>query len=236
MDTLLKIIYNPVKAFRELKSREKFPVMSLILLLVVVIINNILLIPVTTKIYELTFTSMQIPMSEAQIETTMQMLHKIRYLTAASAVFTYIFMLVIYTLVVWVFTKIVKQSLSFQKCFELMIHCCFVIVIGNLANSFILYNQGIENINNMFEISLTGLNLFTSVESAGVVFYTFLSLINPFYIWFVVLLTIGLVVLAGMKPVKGFIISFIFWMLIITYSVVTVYFSYALMQSKGLIR
>jgi hypothetical protein len=236
MDTLLKMIYNPVTAFSDLKSREKFPMMSLIILLVVVIINTILFIPINIKITELSFTTMPLPISDEQIETMLQMMYKIRYLTALGAVFTYLFMLTVYTLIIWIFTKIAKPAISFQKSFELMIHCLFVVVIGTLVNTFIHYYQGIEHIDNMFETARTGLNVLTSVESAGIVFYTFLSLIDPFYVWFVVLLTIGLSKLAGMQYLKAGIISLIFWMIIIAFSVTSVYFSYSLLQSKGLIQ
>ena len=228
------MIYSPVKAFRELKNAKKFPLMSLIVLLTVVIINNILFVPVTTKVMELTFSSMSIPVSDEQIETARQMLHKMRYLQVVWAVFTYIFTLLVYTLIIWIFTKIAKQALSFKKTFELIVHCCFVIAIGMLVNTFILYARGIENIENMYEVSLTGLNLFTSVENAGVTFYSFLAYINPFYVWFLVLLTLGLAILGEMKFNKAFIISFVFWVIIIAFPVITLYFSQALMKSKGL--
>ena len=235
MDTLLKAIYSPVRAFQNLRNTEKFPTMSLLLLLIVVVINNILMIPVTVKIMELTFSSMQLPIGEDQIDTAMQMMNRMRYLSAVGSVFTYLFMLVTYTLIIWVLTKISKQSLSFQKAFGLIVHCCFILVIGDLVNTFILYNQGIENINNMYEISLTGLNLLTSVEQVGVVFYTFLSLINPFYIWFLILLTLGLAIFADTTFSKAFMTGFLFWVIIIAFPVVTIYISQLFMQRSGLI-
>jgi len=237
MDTLLKVIYSPVRAFQELKNIEKFPLMSLIVLLIFVVINNILMIPVNVKIMDLTFSSIQIPFNDEQTkqaDSIMQMMHKLRYLQALLAVFTYLFSLVVYTLIVWVLTKIAKQSLSFQKAFELMIHCCFVLSIGTLVNTFILYGQGIENINNIYEISLTGLNLLTSTEQVGVTFYTFLTLINPFYIWFLVVLTLGLAKLADVKISKAFVLCFLFWIMIIAFPVIMIYFSQQVMQRSGL--
>ena len=238
MDTLLKMIYNPVRSFQSLKSTDKFPTMSLIVLLIVVVINNILMIPVTTKIMELTFSSLQIPFSDVQtrqVDTIMQTMHKLRYLQAVGAVFSYLFMLVVYALIIWVLTKISKQSLSFQKAFELMIHCCFVLTIGTLVNTFILYGQGIENIKNLYEVSLTGLNLLTSTEQVGVVFYTFLTLINPFYIWFLVLLTLGLAILADIKISKAFITGFLFWIILIAFPVIIIYISQLALHRSGLI-
>ena len=234
---ILKVLYSPFKAFSALKSSEKFPLMSLILLLVIVAINNILMIPVTAKVMELTFSSIQIPLSEGQtnqMDTMMQMMYKLRYLQALGAVFTYCFMLVVYTLIIWILTKIAKQSLTFQKAFELMIHCSFVLALGALVNVFVLYAQGIENITNMYEISLTGLNLLTSADQAGVTFYTFLSLINPFYVWFLILLTIGIAKLTETKISKAFIPAFLFWAIIIAFPVVMVFISQQIIQKTGL--
>ncbi len=229
---MIKIIYNPGQAFRELKEAEKFPLMSLLILLTIALINNILLIPVTTKIIELTFSSM--PISETQMEFTMALMYKMRYLQVLGSIFSYMFMLVAYTLLIWVLTKITKIKLSFGKAFELMINCCFVLAVGGLINTIILYARGLENITNMYEISLTGLNLFTSTESVGVVFYTFLSLINPFYIWFLALLTIGLMKIAETKLNKAFITGIIFWIIIIAFPVVMIFFSQVVMKSRGL--
>ena len=237
MDTLITIIYKPLRAFRELKSSEKFPFMSLVVLLIVVVITNILMIPVNAKVFELTFSSIQIPLNEAQskqMENMMQIMHKLRYLIAMGSVFTYLFTLVAYTLIIWILTKIMKQSLSFQKAFELIIHCCFVLAIGDLVSAFILYGQGIENIKSMYEISLTGLNLLTSVEQVGATFYIFLTLINPFQVWFLVLLTVGLAILADLKFSKAFITCFILWVILIAFPVVTIYFSQLFMQKTGL--
>ena len=224
----------PVQAFRELKSRQKFPWMGLVLLLIVVTVNNILMIPVTTKVLELTYSTMNLPVSDEQIEYMMQFMYKIRYLQVAGGVFSYLFILIIYTLIVWIATKLAKQTISFQKTLELIIHCCMAIALGSLVNCFALYGKGIETIENIYEISLIGLNALTSVESAGVIFYTFLSTLTPFYFWFVALLTIGLAVLADMKYLKAFIISFIFWLIIVAYSVGSVYFSNVFLQRQGL--
>ena len=235
MKTFLKILYNPVEAFRDLKNTGKFPFMALILLLVVVIINQILMIPVTTKTTEISFSSMALPLNDDQIETTMNMMYKLRYLQVVAAVFSHLFLLAFYTLIIWLFLKIAKQKLSFQKTFEFIIHCFLVLCLGDLVNTFLLYYQGIENISNMYEIALTGLNLLTSTERVGVTFYTFLATINPFYIWFVILLTIGLKILADIKYAKAFIFSFIFWAILVSITVVPIYFTQTLLHNKGLI-
>ena len=157
-----------------------------------------------------------------------------RYLTAAGTVFSHLTIVALYTLVFWGLVRISKTSFSFLNAFKLMIHSYFVLVLGQLSDTLILYYQGIENINSIYEISLTGLNVFTSVERVGATMYSFLMSINPFYIWFVGLLTVGLTVFTGMKTQKAFIISFIFWMLLIMYTVATIYFSQVVIQRSGI--
>ena len=235
MNTLLQIFYRPKAAFQALKDSEKFPTMSLIFLLIIVTINNILMIPVTTKVSELTLSTMAMQIGEDQMEYASLLLYKMRYLTVIFGIFSYGIMLLIYTLLIWIISKISKCTLSFQKTFELMIHCCFVIAIGSLINTLLLYGQGIENIDSIYKVSLTGLNLLTTPESVGVTLYTFLTLINPFQIWFLFLLTVGAAVLADIKYSKAYIISFILWAIITLYPVVMIYISQTLLQSKGLI-
>ena len=234
MNTILQVLYSPFQAFRKLKSRQKFPWMGLAVLLIIVTINNILMIPVTTKVLELTYSTMNLPISDEQIEFTMQFMYKMRYLQVAGGVFSYLFILIIYTLIIWIFTKIAKQTIPFQKVLELVIHCCMVIALGSLVNCFALYGKGIETIENIYEISLIGLNALTSVESAGIYLYTFLSSLTPFYVWFIALLTIGLAILADMKYLKAFIISFIFWIILVAYSVASVFFANAVLHNRGL--
>ena len=234
MDTILKVLYTPFQAFRELKSRQNFPWMGLIVLLIIVLVNNILMIPVTTKVLELTYSTMNLPISEEQIEYTMQFMYKIRYLQVAGGVFSYLFILAIYTLIVWIFTRIAKQTIAFQKTFELIVHCCMALAIGSLVNCFLLYGAGIETIENMYEISLIGPNAFTSVDSVGIYLYTFLMSLTPFYVWFVALLTVGLAILADMKYLKAFVISLLFWIVIVAYSLGSVFFANSVLHRQGL--
>jgi len=234
MNTLLKLFYQPVTSFQALKDTEKLPWMSLILLLIIVIINNILLLPITMKMQEITISSMAMPLSDEQMDMSMQLLYKIRYLQVLGALFSYVFMLVVYTLIIWIFTKIAKEHLSFQKAFELIIYCSFALALGSLTNTVLLHIRGVENIDNIFEISLIGLNVLTSTESVGLIVYSLLAFINPFYLWFVVLLTIGLASLTDMKMSKAGLLSFLFVALLVAFSIGSVYFSQVFMKSKGL--
>jgi hypothetical protein len=94
--------------------------------------------------------------------------------------------------------------------------------------------KGLEAINNPYEIVFTGLNLFTSVEKAGVMGYTFLTLVNPFQLWFVILLSIGLKIFTEIKYTKALIICIIFWLISVIYPVFSAFFSEMAMKNAGI--
>ena len=55
MNTFFLVLSRPVKTFNELKTVDKFSVMSLLVLLFLMLVNLILLMPVTEKIMLLKF-------------------------------------------------------------------------------------------------------------------------------------------------------------------------------------
>jgi len=233
MDTLLNMFINPVKAFNQLKTEEKFPVTALIVLLTLVLINLILFVPISMKTSELVIYST--PMTESQIDMAMQVTYKFRYLTVIGGFVMYIIILFINALILFVIALLFKTGLNYLKALRLIILCFIVLAIGDLVNTALLYFRGIDTIESAYDIMLTGANLFTSVENAGVAMYLFLSYINPFQTGFVVLLIIGFKVFTDSVWSKSAIVCLIYWLIVTLFPVLTTYFSQMLMANKGLI-
>ena len=229
---ILQIIFNPVNAFNELKRENKFPGMALVILLLLITVNLILMVPITSKATIAMMSNMPIP--ESQLDTTMAMMHKLRYLVVIGGMFSTAIMLFIYALIFYIITVIAKPALAYMKAFTLIVYSYFAVLIGDFANTGIMYMRGLDKITNPFEIMFTGLNLFTSVEKSGFTIYTLLCLINPFQIWFVVLLSIGLKVFANIKYLKALLISVLFWLVLLIYLFVTMSFSEMAMNKAGL--
>ena len=231
MNTILQTLFSPEKAFNELKQESKFPAMALIKLLLLMTVYLILLVPVTAKITAIMMSSMPLP--EAQLNRALEIAHKLRYLQVIGGIFATAITLFLYALLLYIITLIAKPALNYTKSLILIVYSYFALVIGELINAGILYIRGLDKITNPFEISLTGLNLLTTVEKIGAAGYTFLTLINPFQIWFVILLSIGLKVFAEIKYAKALIICIIFWLLTAIYPVVAVLLSETAMKNAG---
>ena len=233
MSTLLQILFNPQRAYRELKEENKFPVMALIIILLFMAVNLILMIPITSKVTTLMLTQSSLPLSEQQMERSLDILHKLRYLTAVGGVFTTAITLFLSALLLYIITLVVKPVLGYIKAFTVVAYSYIALIAGALVNTGLLYYRGIENITSPFELELTGLNMLTTMEQAGGALYTFLSLVNPFQLWFVILLSIGLKVYTEMKYIKALLLCILFWLITTLIPVVTMIFNEATMKNAG---
>jgi hypothetical protein len=229
MKTILQVLFSPERAFNELKQESKFPAMALTILLLLIAVYLILMVPIMSKITAIMMSSMPLP--EAQLDRALEITHKLRYLQVIGGIFTTAIILILYALLLYVITLIAKPALTYIKSFILVVYSYFALLIGELINTGLLYIKGLDQITNPFEIALTGVNLFTTIEKTGAAVYTFLTLINPFQIWFVILLSIGVKVFAEIKYAKALIICIIFWLITIIYPIAAVMLSETVLKN-----
>jgi hypothetical protein len=232
MNTLLNIVTNPNKVFNRLNAEEKFPAAIFIILLTLVLINMILNVPVNVKLSELVLSGMSL--YEEQIDMAIRMTHKLRYLSIVGEFVMYILMLFVYPLILFVISKIFKINLSYSKTLRLLIYCFITIAIGDLINTAFVYFSGIDHIENMYATMLIGINRLTSIENVGISPYMFLSAINPFQIWFVVLLIIGIRIFTDSKWTKSLIVCILYWLIVTLFPIIITHFSRITVANKGL--
>ena len=233
MDTVFNLITNPFKAFTQLKNEEKFPVTALIILLVLAFIHLILNVPIGAKTQETVMAGMS-SLSDEQKDMALQMTHKLRYLMVLGGFIMYAVILFIQALLLFVIAWIFKAQLTYGKALRLIIYCMIISIIGALVNTALVYFHGIDNLTGVYDSMRIGLNRLTTVEQVGAPLYTFLSNINPFEIWYVILLVIGVKIFTDSAWSKALLISIIFWLIVVLFPVMSTYFSQTIMASKGI--
>ena len=112
MNLIVQTLFSPHKSFTGLKQENKFPTMTFIILLLLLSVNLILMVPVTSKVTTLVLTRSAMPLSEAQLERSMDLLYKLRYLQVIGGVFTAATTLFLYALLFYIITLIAKLSAS----------------------------------------------------------------------------------------------------------------------------
>jgi len=200
--------------------------------LLLLLANLILMIPVSEKILQITSSSLSLNPAQSSMMT--EIAHKMRYLQVAISVITYFVMFLCYAFILHLIVRISKSRLDYKKTLQLLVCCYIVVAAGNLVNTAFLYIRGIDVIGHMYDITLTGINMLTSMEQVGATGYVFLSCITPFQLWFVILLSIGLKIFVDIKPWKAAIISIVFWLITTLIPVLSVYFSQSTMEKAGL--
>lgn len=223
MNAFIKVLFCPMRTFRETKVAINFPTMSFIVILVFMLFNLILMIPITEKVNSFTFSMMKI--AEEQKDMLMQVTHKMRYLQVVGSEIFYIAMFIFYALLLCLFVRVINIKLKFKKSMQLVVYSYFIVVIGDIVNTVILYMRGIEAIKNPYDISMLGINLFTSVDQVGATIYSLLAYFNPFQLLFIVLLTIGIKTYTGKAAYKCLFIAVFFWSITILIPTLTVYYS-----------
>ncbi|MDR2810826.1 MAG: YIP1 family protein [Tannerellaceae bacterium] len=222
MNTLLEVLFrSPTMAFGQLRKESKFPALILIVLLLVAAANLVIQLPITMKILRLTLLSLP----ENQMDMAFDVAYKLRYLQIFGSILGVAVILFLYAFLLYIITVIAKSSLTYIKSFTLILYSYFALLIGDLTNTGLLYVRGFDKIEHIYDISLTGLNLLTTLDNSGAAVYQFLSLINPFQIWFIILLSIGLRVFTDIKYIKALIICLIFWLITIIYPVSAAFFA-----------
>jgi hypothetical protein len=232
MNTLFLALFRPVKTFNEVKATGKFSTISLVIVLFLMLVNLILMIPVTEKIASITLSTISLP--ENQLDMATQVAHKMRYLQVAGSEILYVIMFLSYALLLYLLVRIAKDKLKYKSALQLIIYTYFIVTVGDLLNTALLYVRGLDAITNMYETSLIGLNLLTSVEQVGATLYTFIGYFTPFQLTFVFLLSIGLKVFTEVKYTKSLIISILFWLITILIPTLSVYFSQIAVANSGI--
>jgi hypothetical protein len=181
------------------------------------------MVPVVEKVTSLTISTMDL--TDIQIDTANQITHKMRYMQVIGSGILYILMFLSYALILYVIVRLAKVKLEYKKVLRLIVYSYLIIIIGDFINTFLLFSRGLDAITNVYDTSLLGLNLFTSIEQVGATLYTFLSYINIFQLIFVVLLSIGLKIFTDKGYFKSLIISIVFWLITILIPTLSVYYS-----------
>ncbi|MDR1402717.1 MAG: YIP1 family protein [Tannerellaceae bacterium] len=224
MNTLLQVLSgSPTRAFGQLREESKFPVLALTASLLVAAVNLVIQLPLTMRILKLTLSSLP----QNQMDMAFDVAYKLRYLQILGSMLEMAITLFLYAFLLYIITAIAKPSLTYTKSFTLILYSYFALLTGDFVNTGLLYMRGLDKIENMYDVSLTGLNLLTTLDKSGAAIYQFLSLVNPFQIWFILLLCIGLKVFTDINYMKALILCLIFWIILTIYPVCAAFFAEA---------
>jgi len=112
---------------------------------------------------------------------------------------------------------------TFRTVFAIVIWSQMVFAVMTLLNVAVLHLRGLEGVTHSMDLNaLPGLDLFLSNKVQNKVWYTVLSAVNPFTLWYAFVLATGLTVAASLTPARSYGIVFGLWLTGIAFEVTMV--------------
>lgn len=218
MNDLLSIIYRPRFEFKAIKDNQVNYMIVLLILLLITIIQGVVFFPVQGQL--MAHNDVFANMPPEQAEKAKAMGETMKYFGLLAAGFIYIIKILIQALMVWGGVVIFRGKINYKQSILVVSLVSFVTILGDFTNVGIIFLRGVENVTSMADVSKIGLNLFFKAETAGLPMYTFFTYINPFQIWGIILIIIGLMIVGEMQLSNATILCLILWLIWVAFPVV----------------
>lgn len=216
-------LFNPNKIFEEIKVKNTISAASLFVTSLLMLFSLLINAPIKERASTILLLSMNLPAD--QVDNMVRVMHKMKYFQIFNSEILDLGMLFAYSFVIYVLILLFKNKILYKQILQLVLYIYPIVLFGDILNGLFIYYWGIENITNQYEILMFGVNKLASINSISTTFYTFLSYINPFQIWFIILLEMGVKTLAKTSHYKSVVISSLFWLISTLIPTLSIYIS-----------
>jgi hypothetical protein len=106
------------------------------------------------------------------------------------------------------------HDLQFRRIFATVVHAEIVLVLMSGVNVLLLYLKGPAAVKSPIDLQVVaGLDIFLSNAPANVPLFVLLNGINPFSVWYIVILSTGMSVMTGLSKFKSGMMVTILWLI-----------------------
>ena len=162
--------------------------------------------------------------TQEQIEQSIQMMEKIRFVPVVGAPVGVLIFVVIVGGVSYLLVNLLSQSSDFKKYFTLMLYASIVVSVGQLLGTVVTRMKGVETIRSIRDVGVS-LGPAVLVGPDQKALYPVLASLDVFYVWFYVLLVAGLVRIFRMSVGNAILAVIPVWLLQVLYALIGVRFS-----------
>jgi hypothetical protein len=212
-----KVLYNPKKVFNEIAQNTNWGTDYIILSFILVIIA-IFILPIKEQILN-NFLALK-GLSANQMELIKSTAKKTQYIDLIAEPIIFLIKTLVLTILLYLGILLYKGKKIFKELFSLSIAAFIIMVLSSLANMVLLYFKGVENINGVIDTYAIGLNIYFNYKVVGIPLYQFLTHVNIFEVWFVIILIFGVNKIAEIGKIESSIIVISTWLIFIIFDVV----------------
>lgn len=114
--------------------------------------------------------------------------------------------------ILWLIIQLFAE-LDFKRLFSVVVHCGIIPFLGSILSLIILQLRGLQSIKSAVDIQVSlGLDLFFRNPDLNLPLRAFLSNINVFSVWWIILISLGISIIAKISRTKAIVITIFFWL------------------------
>jgi len=206
---LKDIFFSPERAFKEINKRPKW-LIAFLIIGIGTIMTNYFILPFANRVATFSVAS---DTSYNEAENILNMMKSMQiigiFLLPLFLLIGFLFTAVI----LWLIIRIFSDETEFKKIFSMVVHSRIILFMGSLLSLIILQLRGLQSIKSAADIQVSlGLDLFLRNPDLDLPLKAFLSNINVFSIWWIVLISLGISIAAKISRTKAIVIAIFFWL------------------------
>jgi len=203
--SIIDIQFSPSKVFNEI-NKTPFWLIAYIFIAIGTIFIRLLYFPFLKQIFLISWSpELAKPIAQSAKSFTI--------ISAALSPLYLILKFFIIAIILWIIVQLFTLEINFKKIFSLVVHCGIITFLGSVLTLLILHLRGLDSIKNSADIQVSlGTDLFLGNLDLSLPLKVFLSNINLFSIWWIVLLTLGISIISKISRTKSSFIAVFLWL------------------------
>ncbi len=205
---IVDMLFSPSKVFNGI-NKAPFWLTAYLFIATGTIIIRILYFPIMKQVSFVSFSS---EFSSEQLRGIVQTAKSFNIISAALSPIYLLIKFIIIALLLWLMVMLFSDKVDFEKIFSLVVHCGIITFAGSVLSLIILQLRGLHSIEKATDVQVSlGLDIFLRNPDLNLPFKTFLSNINLFSVWWIVLITLGISITSKISRIKSAFVAIFFW-------------------------
>jgi len=200
-------VFSSTKTFTKINSKPTWLIAYLTIGTGAILIGSL----ISPFIIQAQIMSMPSDISLQQIENGLKFMKRYQTIGIALSPLLLILKFLIVSAVLWLIVQLFTE-VDFKRIFSVVVHCGVITFLGSILSFIILKLRGLQSIKSAADIQVSlGLDLFLRNPDLDLPLKAFLSNINVFSIWWIVLISLSLSITGKISRIKATVMAIFFW-------------------------
>lgn len=205
---LTGIIFSSSKTFEELNNRPTWLVAFFTIGFGVILITFL----ISPFMMHAQAASLPSDMSLQQFESGLKFVQRYQIIGIVLSPLFLIIKFIFTSAILWLIIQLFSE-VDFKRMFSVVVHCGVILFLGSIITFIILKLRGLQSIKSAADVQVSlGLDLFLRNPDLNLPLKAFLSNINVFSVWWIILISLGISIIAKISRTKATLITTFFWL------------------------